>query len=688
MLYIKNITFAVITQTSKLMRFLTLFLGALLSGVSLSSFAQDKSSVKFGKITPEDFVLPAGTDTSHGAVIIADIGEAYFEGNTKGGFDLFYKHLRRVKIIDKNGFDAAKGEISLYTSGSGKEKVFGLKGHTYNLEGGKVIETKLDDASIFADKINKNILEKKFTMPAVKEGSVIEYTYTTTSGYWFNLQPWSFQGEYPRLWSEYKVAIPQFLGFVFLSSGYLKFDINEKNEKFGNFSVIEDNGAAQSERYNIAASIFENRWVIKNVPSLKEEKFTSTLRNHISKIEFQFSEYRHPYTYKSVMGNWVTASEALMKDEDFGANLSKPNNWLDEDMKVICAGVASPKEKAEKIFAFVRDNFTCTNHSAKYLTMPLKQVFSKKTGNVAEINLLLIAMLSHEEIAAKPVLLSTRDHGTTNEMYPMMDLFNYVVCQLTVSESNYFLDASRPYLGFNKLPADCYNGHARVIDPKLPAAIYFYPDSLVEKKMTSVFITADEADPKKLNGSFQTQLGYYEAQSVRNDIRAKGVDAFFAKMKSAYGFEVDIKNAAVDSLKKKEQPISFSYNFLFDVPEEGMVYINPMMAEGIKDNYFKSAERFYPVEMPYAFDETYIFNFEIPKGYVVEEIPKSTKVSFNETDGFFEYMVDKDDATVRLKSRIKLNKATFPADEYESLREFFSYIVKKHAEQIVLKKKS
>ncbi len=669
------------------MRFLTPFLGALLLCVSLSSFAQDKSSVKFGKITPEDFVLPAGADTSHGAVIIADIGEAYFEGNTKGGFDLFFKHVKRVKIIDKNGFEAAKEEIRLYASNSGKDKVSGLKGSTYNLEGGKIVETKLTNESIFADKLNKNILEKKFTMPAVKEGSIFEFSHTTSTGDWFNLQPWEFQGSYPCLWSEYTVAIPQFLGFVFLSNGYLKFDISEKKEKFGNFSIIEDNGAAQSDRYNISSSIFVNRWVIKNVPALKEEKFTSTLSNHISKIEFQFSEYRHPYIPKSVMGNWATASDALMKDEDFGADLSKPNNWLDDDIKLICAGATSAKQKAEKIYAFLRDNFTCTGHSALNLSMPLKQVFSKKNGNVVDINLLLIAMMQNAEIEAKPVLLSTRSHGRTNELYPMMNLFNYVICQLTVDKATYYLDASHPYLGFNKLPANCYNGHARVIDPKSPAAIYFYPDSLIERKMTSVFITTDEADPKKLNGSFQTQLGYYEAQSVRSDIRAKGVDAFFAKMKSAYGFEVDVKNAAVDSLKKKEQPISFSYNFLFDVPEDGMVYINPMMAEGIKDNYFKSAERFYPVEMPYAFDETYIFNFEIPKGYVVEEIPKSTKVSFNETDGSFEYLVDKDEATIRLKSRIKLNKATFPAEEYESLREFFSYIVKKHAEQIVLKKK-
>jgi hypothetical protein len=91
--------------------------------------------------------------------------------------------------------------------------------------------------------------------------------------------------------------------------------------------------------------------------------------------------------------------------------------------------------------------------------------------------------------------------------------------------------------------------------------------------------------------------------------------------------------------------------------------------------------------MPYVFDETYIFTFEVPADYTVEELPKSAKVSFGESDGFFEYLIDKSENTIRLRSRIKLNRATFAPEEYNDLREFFSYVVKKHAEPIVLKKK-
>ncbi|HEY0611092.1 MAG TPA: hypothetical protein VGD35_15590, partial [Chitinophaga sp.] len=86
-------------------------------------------------------------------------------------------------------------------------------------------------------------------------------------------------------------------------------------------------------------------------------------------------------------------------------------------------------------------------------------------------------------------------------------------------------------------------------------------------------------------------------------------------------------------------------------------------------------------------DEIYTLNMEIPEGYDVEELPKSTMVKFNEDEGLFQYMIAKDENIIQFRSRIKLNKATFPPEEYGTLRDFFDMIVKKQGEQIVLKKK-
>ena len=94
-----------------------------------TSTAQDKPPIKFNHVLPEDFsITNLKTDTSYGAVIIADVGSSSFEGNNKGWFSLIYKHQRRIKIINKKGFDLASVEIPLYisTKSNAEEKLESL----------------------------------------------------------------------------------------------------------------------------------------------------------------------------------------------------------------------------------------------------------------------------------------------------------------------------------------------------------------------------------------------------------------------------------------------------------------------------------------------------------------------------------------------------------------------------------
>ena len=47
------------------------------------SVAQEKSPVKFGKISPADFTITQSYDSGASAVVIADIGSSVFEVNYK-----------------------------------------------------------------------------------------------------------------------------------------------------------------------------------------------------------------------------------------------------------------------------------------------------------------------------------------------------------------------------------------------------------------------------------------------------------------------------------------------------------------------------------------------------------------------------------------------------------------------------
>jgi hypothetical protein len=427
----------------------------------------------------------------------------------------------------------------------------------------------------------------------------------------------------------------------------------------------------------------QNIWAMENVPALKKEIFTTTLDDHISKIDFQLSKIRYPeQPVKLVMNDWIVASEELMKHPDFGECLSKSNNWLKDDVNKITEGAKNDLEAAQKIYAYIRDNFTCTSHNRRLMSNTLKKIFQAKSGNVVDINMLLTAMLMEKNIEAHPAMLSTRDNGKALEIYPILNKFNYVVSATSIDGKKYLLDASVSKLGFGKLSGNCYNGFARVID-KQPLLINLDADSLKEDKTTMVYIIKDEK--QGLTGSFKSSLGHEESYRLRQKISKINKEDYFKDIKKSYSFEVEISDPEIDSLVKYEEPVTLKYNFKFN-PEEDIIYMNPHFTEIIKENPFKAAERFYPVEMPYAMNETYIFYMEIPAGYKVEEIPKSTRVKFNEDEGMFEYIISAAENRIQLRSRIVLKKATFYPEDYQSLRDFYAYIVKKESEQIVLKK--
>jgi hypothetical protein len=82
------------------------------------------------------------------------------------------------------------------------------------LENGKISEEKLGDKSVFTKDYGHNMKLTKFAFPAIKEGSIIVYSYNLCTNIQINLHLWEFQGKYPCLWSEYSASIPEMFIYV------------------------------------------------------------------------------------------------------------------------------------------------------------------------------------------------------------------------------------------------------------------------------------------------------------------------------------------------------------------------------------------------------------------------------------------------------------------------------------------
>ncbi|MBN9380085.1 MAG: DUF3857 domain-containing protein [Chitinophagaceae bacterium] len=647
--------------------------------------AQDKSKIQFVKPGPGDFQRSDAGDSSS-AVILSDYGSVYFIGNEKGWFSHVFQRHTRIRIINKKAFDLATVSIRLNTNNDDAEKADHITATTYNNENGVVTESQLDKKDIFSDRKDKNHIEMRFTLPAVKEGSIIEYAYSVTSDY--NYFPgWEFQSiEYPCLYSEFEVEIPQTLVYVFVKQGIHSFAVDKGSQGRGSYRVGQKNNTGLVTTSNdlyVNANTVKHRWVMKDIPAFRAEKYISTPRNYLDKIEFQQSSWYDGQEYHDVTNNWKKATEELLKREDFGRPLYENTEWLDEWLNKITANISDPLLQAKAIYYYLQEHLTCTSYYDKFIRTNLRDVLKKNSGTVGDLNLLLLAMLRQKGFTADPVLLSTREFGFNLAKYPIMERLNYVVGRLKLRDTVYYLDIAHPQLGFGQLASGCYNGHARIISDRDSGSVYFEADSLREKRTTMVFISNGE---KGLEGSYQALFGPVESYRVRERVSEIGEKEYFKRIRTSYGEDADISHTHIDSLDKKEEPVTVRYEIDLKQSGASMIYLTPFFGDVLRENPFKAADRKYPVEMPYAADQLYLFNMEVPAGYVVEELPKSARVAFNGDQGSFEYLVAHQDNMIQLRCRLKLNRAYFSPDDYASLRDFYAFIVRKEAEQIVLKK--
>jgi Domain of Unknown Function with PDB structure (DUF3858)/Transglutaminase-like superfamily len=656
--------------------------------------AQDRSGNKFGKLTLQDFNLNADKfDSGANVVIISDIGSTQFEGNIKGFFTLVFTRFLRVKIVNKDGLKIGTRLITLRHNDNDYEKVVFLKSSTFNQENGMITETKLDEKSVYIEKYNKDIDFYKFSIPALKEGSIFDLEYTIQSPFEVNLQPWKFQSEYPCLWSEYHVTIPPCFHYEMRLQGEGHFDVDTTKLVPQHFSIHEDQGSSADKVYSITGNSIDRRWIKKNVPALHAQPFTTSLDNYNLMVTFQLNYFqwndendKHDY-----MPTWISSAQTLLKEERFGKVLNYENGWISEELHSIIEATNSDFEKAQRIFRFVRDNFRTTNKEGYskyglYTQSSLKEVFRTRHGNVAEINLLMIAMMRKAGIEADPVILSTRDNGIADPSYPMIEEYNYVICVAHIATRDIFLDASEPYNGFGILREECYNGWAHVINSEKPVSVCFTGDSAWETKSTNVIIINDEKG--KSSGALTSTVGKGESYDVREEVKGASLKTYEKKIQTYSESEMTIENFGIDSLNNYELPVTIHYDFdLKDFSSANILYFDPMIVDRYGTNPFKSMERLYPVEMPYKIDEIYTITMDIPSGYQVDELPKSARVAYNENEGSFEYLIQKGQDNIQMRVHLKLNKAFFPVDEYSTLRDFFGYVVKKESEQIVFKKK-
>ncbi len=651
--------------------------GQSLGSVQVTLRPVDRPDMDFGVVTAATFAPTVySIDSTADAIVLFDRGEVNFDPSSyERRFSYILERHVMMRILHKNAVNNLAAFTLATPRGGEVPFIDKFKGATYNLEDGRLVVTKLDKSNIFKDE-GKNFTQEKVAFPNLKEGSVIEYSYRIIYPGAF-IPPWTFQGAYPELWSEYDITVPTLFDYAVKHQGYQKYVIDStilSNDQFavgfGGFSGLW------------SGQTIRRIWALQDVPALnRPETYTTTLKNHLSKIQFQLSAVHMNGYNKTYRTTWNELVDELMKQDNFGASLTDHNRWLDDELKKITAGETTPMGTLHKVYAYVRDNFDCSNAEGLYMSQPLKKVWEDKKGNVADINLLMTVLCRHLGLEASPVILSSRSNGVAVEDYPLLSDYNYVITRVFVGGDVYLLDASKPSLGFGQLPELCYNGWARSIDTRQDR-IPLLSDSVTEKRVTLVFLSNSDSG---YTGTYTRNAGIFESIELRNRMRREKPEDFFDNMKKGLARDKQMGQYGIDSLAFPDVPVIWHYDMKYNFTQK-TIYFNPIFHERFNNNPFNSPVRHYPVEMPYCIDNTYVLNMDIPKGYKVDPLPKSQRVVLEDGIGVFEYLIQSDEKTIQFRTHLQIKKTYFTLGEYPGLRDFFSSIVNKEKEPIVLKK--
>ncbi len=616
---------------------------------------------------------PAEPDAE--ALILFDIGDSRFiwdENRTQ--FFVHFTRKTRIKIFKEEGIKYAEITLPYQDHKDLRERIVNIKACSYNFENGELIKITLDPKTIYEERVSDFSMHKKFAIPNVKVGSIIEYTYELITPHLGRLPSWKFQNRIPTLHSEYVARIIPFYAYQFRAQGFRQFDYNNS---------VQD--TEEKKFYLVSYHDFIHTYIKKDVPSFKDESYITSVNDYIMKIDFQLEKIiRTDGVERKIISTWPAVVSDLLGNPDFGKYIKSCNKYakkiLSEELSI--SGL-SKKEQIKEIINYVKSSYEWDGYQDYFAYKKTKDFMSQKTGNIGNINLFLVALFEAAQIEAEPVIISTRDHGKIIDSYPFIRSFNYVIVRVHDGENYFLTDASRPKLSYNRIPPTCINEKGLVIKKQKEGVEWIdltkNPPSITSIAINVKIDSTENIAHVDLQSESTEILGFIERRHFNNDIE-KLKDEMLDNGLSNIS---EIETSNFDD-PQKEYIINLEGNI--DLEHFGNQYIfQPFLKFPMQDNLLKQAKRTYPIDLIFPHKYNYHTKIEFPSAYSLTELPESYNKTTPLMDIYIEYNKVSPNC-IEVKANYYIKKAVYHSRDYPKMRYYFNMIIKKFNEAIVLEK--
>lgn len=655
------------------MKYLLLILFLVIA--NLTAQAQD---FPFAGITHEEINLKNTViDSNANAIVLKEFGTARMQLDDSDGrlFISFSYHVR-IKIFNKQGYEQGNITIPKRVYGDKEDEVSDIKAVTINYIDGQFKQSPLDPKKIFNEKTSKYSAQTKFTLPNLQDGSIIEYSYEVKIPSIFNFKSWQFQADIPKLYSEYIAYIPAYYNYNVVLRGALK--LSDTKAEISRECMRLSGTPVDCSKMS---------YIMKDIPAFITEDYMTAPVNFTSAMYFELSDYTLLTGGKvNVTKTWKSIDDELTSDRSFGAQMKKKDSFK-ELMPEILKNTTDDLSKAQTVYAYISKNIKSNGYIGIYSETAVKKALETHSGNTGDINLALISALTAANLDAEALILSTRNNGEINRLFPVISNFNYVVVKLNIGQESYLLDASVPLLPFGMLPLHCINGQGRVINLKKPS--YWYDIKSGQKDYTRYNFNATLTKDGIIKGELITYSSGYTALKKRRAITEASSIAEYVEKLDEKMPKINITQHEIMNLDSVNLPLVEKYELVmeaFDAGNMSKIFFSPFFIDHISKNPFNLNDRTYPVDLGASSERRVTIVLNIPDDYAMAGQPKDMSIGLADNGGRYLTSTSLSEKTLSFTQLLQFNKPIYGPSEYLSLKEFYSQIIQNQKTDIILSK--
>ncbi|MBP5346056.1 MAG: DUF3857 domain-containing protein [Bacteroidales bacterium] len=635
---------------------------------------------KMGKPTQEELTMTEyAPDPEAEAVVL--YSSTYLTYTTVANrLQLVVHYKRRIKILKEDGKDRGDVEVVIYDrSGGNRDVMTGLKGATFNLENGSTIKTKLNDDLKNEQRLDEYTVVKKFSMPNVRVGSIIEYEFDVKSNSLTGVDPWYAQTDIPVFYTEYETVVPEWFTFRSnLTPGSVHFEHKREPE---NYSALVGGSL-------LTASATREVFIARELPRIKNDDYIICINDFRANVTMDFTHYVIPgVVYEEYNKDWKHAIGDIMGSDYFGGLCKGNSPFPAKDIRaIVWPEDFSIKQKIDSLRNRLWANYSWDESYTRY-GEKIRTLNKEKSGSNATLNFALMNMLNDAGIETYPVVLRSRSRGRL-PMSPSAKYLNIMIlASYNPDDSTYiYFDAGDKNYPVGVIPSNFLVNNAFLIQPEFKS---FKTKSLREvcrgSEISSIKASIDANG--LLTGKRSIAHRAMESAMFRADYKKETNEQDFIQ-KMVTRFDLDnIEDYNLQCLNSTDEKVTEDYTFTKQLDVEGdHLYINPFLCLNLSSP-FKEETRDMPVEFRYNMLRKHTIELELPEGYEVEEMPQP--LSLKMPDGKLSVRISCQQSGQKVYVNYNYSRSTlfYASADYEKLRNFFTLMEQAGNTNIVLKKK-